>query len=52
MAVAEVPVPGLIDIRSPGGTSFVGEVVVVYLLAGDNHFFLFGRSPDEEALVH
>ena len=41
----------MIDVGGPGRTSFVGEVVVVDLFAGDDQLFLFRRSADEEALI-
>jgi len=51
MAVAEVSVAGLVGVGGPGGAAFVGDVVVVDLLAGDDHDLLFNGGADEEALV-
>ena len=51
VAVAEVAVAGLGGVGSPGGAAFVGEVVVVYLLAGDDELFLFCGGADEETLI-
>jgi len=51
VAVAEVSVAGLRGVGGPGGAAFVGEIVVVDLLAGDDELFLFGGGADEEALI-
>lgn len=51
VSVAEVSVAGLSGVGCPDGAAFVGEVIVVDLLAGDDELFLFGGGADEEALI-
>jgi hypothetical protein len=51
VAVAEVAVSGLGGVGGPDGAAFGGEVVVVYLLAGDDEVFLLCGGADEEALI-
>ena len=51
MTVAEVSVAGLSGIGGPSGAAFIGEVVVINLLAGNNELLLFCSGADEEALI-